>query len=137
MDNTRDDRYTAAPRYPRFNTADAPYSRGRSPARSRDDHRRSHWSPSPSHQQREKPRRPLHHEGADRHFSPERRYSAYADSMSAPPVYRYHSRDDISPFEDRDRQRGERYYTRHSPSPQRPHSRHVHFAEHQRSGNGW
>ena len=51
--------------------------------------------------------------------------------------YRHQLKDDSSPGKNRDRWRDEQYHRRRSPSPQRPHSRHVHFVEHPHSGNEW
>ncbi len=81
--------------------------------------------------------RPLLYDSRHIRFSPQRGYAAYDDSVTSQPSYRRQSNDDSSSDRNRDRRRGEQYYRHRSPSPQRPHSRHVHFTEQQRSGNEW
>lgn len=135
FERAKDDYYMPSSRYQHFTASDEPYFRGRSPVRSSISHRRPQGSPRSSYHQQQGYDRPIFYESRDTRFSPQRRYAAYDDSVTPQPSYGHHSKDDISPGGNRDRRRGEQYYRHRSPSPQRPHSRHVHFTEHHRSGN--
>ncbi len=126
-----------ASRYQYFTASDEPYFRGRSPVRSSDSHHIPQGSPRPSYNQQQDYERHLLYDSRHIRFSPQRGYAAYDDSVTSQPSYRHQSNDDSSSDRNRDRQRGEQYYRHCSPSPQRPHSRHVHFTEQQRSGNEW
>ncbi len=126
-----------ASRYQHFTASDEPYFRRRSPVRSSDSHRRPQGSPRSSYHQQQGYERPLLYDSRHIRFSPQRGYAAYDVSVTSQPSYRRQSNDDSSSDMNRDRRRGEQYYRHRSPSPQRPHSRHVHFNEQQRSGNEW
>ncbi|KAK2855463.1 hypothetical protein Q7C36_007332 [Tachysurus vachellii] len=137
LERAKDGHYMPSSRYQHFTASDEPYFRGRSPVRSSIGHRRPQGSPRSSYHQQHGYDRPIFYESRDTRFSPRRGYAAYDDSVTPQPSYRHHSKDDSSPRGNRDRRRGEQYYRHRSPSPQRPHSRHVHFTEHHRSGNEW
>ncbi|KAK2855462.1 hypothetical protein Q7C36_007331 [Tachysurus vachellii] len=137
LERAKDGHYMPSSRYQHFTASDEPYFRGRSPVRSSIGHRRPQGSPRSSYHQQHGYDRPIFYESRDTRFSPQRGYAAYDDSVTPQPSYRHHSKDDSSPRGNRDRRRGEQYYRHRSPSPQRPHSWHVHFTEHHRSGNEW